>query len=163
MAAPAATTATPPFASRQRGGEGLFALKSLASARPPGPGQQRSLRELKPVLSAGKSKILAVGGDARGQWFVRRRERAAVSGLASAGLAPRLARSAALRARPEDGRCPGIVPGPRVQFTALFCFGKCGCLAHLPRRSFGPRSQWPGSSVTGRRTTRSLPTDDGCS
>src|SRR5215207_1349681 len=34
MAAPAATTATPPFASRQRGGEGLFALKSLASARP---------------------------------------------------------------------------------------------------------------------------------
>src|SRR5215217_6825923 len=57
MAAPAATTATPPFASRQRGGEGLFALKSLASARPPGPGQQRSLREPKPVLSAGKSKI----------------------------------------------------------------------------------------------------------
>src|SRR5215212_4899482 len=70
MAAPAATTATPPFASRQRGGEGLFALKSLASARPPGPGQQRSLREPKPVLSAGKSKILAVGGDARGQWLL---------------------------------------------------------------------------------------------
>src|SRR5215207_8587567 len=57
MAAPAATTATPPFASRQPGGEGLFALKSLASARPPGPGQQRSLREPKPVVSAGKSKI----------------------------------------------------------------------------------------------------------
>ena len=61
MAAPAATTATPPFASRQRGGEGLFALKSLASARPARPGQQRSLREPKPVLSAGNSKILAGG------------------------------------------------------------------------------------------------------
>jgi hypothetical protein len=36
MAAPAATTATPPFASRQRGGEGLFALKSLASDRSAG-------------------------------------------------------------------------------------------------------------------------------
>src|SRR5829696_7982839 len=69
MAASAATTATPPFASRQRGGEGLLALKSLASARPAGPRQQRSLREPKPVLSAGKSKILAVGRDAPGQWF----------------------------------------------------------------------------------------------
>src|SRR5829696_4540815 len=65
MAAPAATTATPPFASRQQGGEGLFALKSLASARPAGPGQQRSLRQTKPVLSAGKSKILAVWRRAR--------------------------------------------------------------------------------------------------
>src|SRR5215217_4110213 len=61
MAAPAATTATPPFASRQRGGEGLFALKSLASARPAGPRQQRSPRQTKPVLSAGNSKILVVG------------------------------------------------------------------------------------------------------
>src|SRR5215216_4329931 len=60
MAASAATTATPPFASRQRGEEGLFAHKSLASARPARPRQQRSLREPKPVLSAGKSKILAV-------------------------------------------------------------------------------------------------------
>ena len=58
-------------AASQVGGdvEGLFALwaslpliyKSLASAQPAGPGQQRSLREPKPVLSAGKSKILAVG------------------------------------------------------------------------------------------------------
>src|SRR5215207_4227684 len=61
MAASAATTATPPFASRQRGGEGLFALKSLASAQPAVPRQQRSLRQTKPVLSAGKSKILANG------------------------------------------------------------------------------------------------------
>ena len=51
------------------GWEGIFALKSLASAQPAGPRQQRSLRERKPVLSAGKSKILAVGGQARGQWL----------------------------------------------------------------------------------------------
>src|SRR5829696_178392 len=66
---PAATIATPPFASRQRGGERVFALKSLASAQPARPRQQRSLREPKPVLSAGRLKILAVGGDVRGQWL----------------------------------------------------------------------------------------------
>src|SRR5215204_1750537 len=54
MAASAATTATPPFASRQRGGEGLFALKSLASARPASPRQQRSLRPTKTVPFCGE-------------------------------------------------------------------------------------------------------------
>src|SRR5215204_718493 len=40
------------------GWEGLFALKVSRSARPAGPGQQRSLCKPKPVLSAGRSKIL---------------------------------------------------------------------------------------------------------
>src|SRR5215207_8220517 len=48
MAAPAATTATPPFASRQRGGEGLFALTSLASARPAGPATLSSRAKASP-------------------------------------------------------------------------------------------------------------------
>src|SRR5215213_5829790 len=95
MAAPAATTATPPFASQQRGGEGLFALKSLASARPARARQQRSLREPKPVLSAGKSKILAVGGEARGQWlFGGGREPRFQDSRGAPALAPSLARPA---------------------------------------------------------------------
>src|SRR5829696_636092 len=108
MAAPAATTATPPFASRQRGGEGLFALKSLASARPARPRQQRSLREPKPVLSAGKSKILAVGVPARP--VVRRRERAAVSGLAR-----RACERSRYRDQREDRAYAEVLPDGRVQ------------------------------------------------
>src|SRR3954452_4449128 len=83
MAAPAATTATPPFASRQRGGEGLFALKSLASARPARARQQRSLREPKPGLSAGKSKIVEVWRRARrrgGLGYAGCRQRSRIAG-----------------------------------------------------------------------------------
>src|SRR5215208_2483259 len=76
---PPATIATPPFASRQRGGGGLFALKSLASAQPARPGQQRSLREPKPVLSAGNSKILVVGATVSPGQFSASPSRATVS------------------------------------------------------------------------------------
>src|SRR5215203_2449495 len=81
MAASAATAATPPFASRQRGGEGLFALKSLASAQPAGPRQQRSVREPKPVLSAGKSRLLQSKRDAAVSLLARRARRRGIGAV----------------------------------------------------------------------------------
>src|SRR5215207_7999580 len=85
---PAATIATPPFASRQRGGRGLFAVKSLASAQPARPGQQRSLRQTKPVLSAGNSKILVVGATVSPGEFSASPSRPTVSTHQRRGLSP---------------------------------------------------------------------------